>query len=75
MDRDSVTVNASNIDARLDDVRSLDRQTDALRRQLADVADARAAIIRDLVADGVRPAEIARALGVTRQAINHMLRR
>jgi len=68
-------VSATDLESHVARIKALDETTAALRQQLSAVADERAAVIRQLVEEGVRPAEIARALGVTRQAVNHLLRR
>ena len=70
-----MSVSATELESHVARIKALDETTAALRQQLSAVADERAAVIRQLVEEGVRPAEIARALGVTRQAVNHLLRR
>jgi DNA-directed RNA polymerase specialized sigma24 family protein len=48
---------------------------DTHRAALARLADERAQAIRDALAGGMSQAEVAKALGITRQAVNQALMR
>ena len=50
-------------------------QMDTHRAALARLADERAHWIREAVMSGMRPAEVARALGISRQAVAQVLSR
>lgn len=59
----------------IDRARRLAARMDTHRAALARLADERAQAIRDALAGGMSQAEVAKALGITRQAVNQALMR